>query len=113
MAEVIKKYLGIHPLKAELKKKSGAIPLLVDFHGEPFESNNAITRILNKIFGRRIGVSLLRNIYLTDKYADKVNELETDATKMGTSANTIQNNYIKLDGAGLDENVVLHISEVA
>jgi hypothetical protein len=108
LAEVIKKYLAIHPLKAELKKKSGAIPFLVDSKGIPFESNNTITRILNKIFGKRIGVSLLRNIYLTDKYADKVSELDEDAKAMGTSANTIQNQYVKLDGGSVSpENIVL------
>jgi len=112
MEEVIKKYLTVQPLKSELKKKSGAIPFLVDYQGEPFESINAITRILNKIFGKRIGVSLLRNIYLTDKYADKVSELDKDATLMGTSANTIQNQYVKLDGAGIPENVVLSNCEI-
>lgn len=113
LAEVIKKYLTFHPLKAELKKKSGAVPFLVDYHGNPFESNNAITRILNKIFGKRIGVSLLRNIYLTDKYADKVNELDADATKMGTSANTIQNQYVKLDGGacGSCDNITIETCE--
>jgi hypothetical protein len=95
---VIKKYLKFHPLKAELKKKTGAVPLLVDATGAPFEAVNAITRILNKVFGRRIGVSLLRNIYLTDKYSGKVAELNADATQMGTSASTIQNQYIKMDG---------------
>jgi hypothetical protein len=89
-------------LKAELKKKTGAVPLLVNNLGEPFEANNAITRILNKIFGRRIGVSLLRNIYLTDKYSGKVAELNADATQMGTSASTIQNQYIKMDGGSVE-----------
>jgi len=119
LAEVIKKYIGVHPLKAELKKKSGAVPFLVNYEGEPFESNNAITRILNKIFGKRIGVSLLRNIYLTDKYASKVNELDLDARAMGTSANTIQNQYVKLDGGNLirigddlGDNVVLDIMDI-
>jgi len=96
--EVIRKYLKFHPLKAELKKKSGAVPLLVDATGAPFESQNTITRILNKIFGKRIGVSLLRNIYLTSKYSKEIEDLKEDATNMGTSASTIQNQYIKLDG---------------
>ena len=95
--QVIKSYLKFHPLKADLKKKSGAVPLLVDYIGEPFESVNAITRILNKIFGKRVGVSLLRNIYLTDKYSDKVEDLKDDAEAMGTSSNTILNNYVKVD----------------
>jgi hypothetical protein len=70
----------------------------VDYQGEVFTSNNAITRMLNKVFGKKIGVSMLRNIFLTDKYGDKVKELEQDAKEMGTSASTIQNQYVKLDG---------------
>ena len=40
---------------------------------------------------------MLRNIYLTSKYSDNLKELKDDATNMGTSSNTIQNQYIKLD----------------
>jgi hypothetical protein len=97
MMEVITSYLKIHPLAKELKKKSGAIPFLVDANGEPFEATNAITRILNKIFGKRIGVSMLRNIYLTDKYSDQMKELQQDAHDLGTSSNVIQNQYTKID----------------
>jgi hypothetical protein len=103
MLEVIKSFLKHHPLGKELKKKSGSIPLIVDIEGRPFEMNNAITRILNKVFGKKIGVSLLRNIYLTDKYGDKVKELEQDAKEMGTSASTIQNQYIKNQDAEVPE----------
>jgi integrase len=97
MMEVVTKYLKFHPFKADIKKKSCFVPFLVDQTGEPFENNNAITRILNKIFKKRIGVSMLRNIFLTDKYSDKVEELKKDAAEMGTSAATIQNQYVKLD----------------
>lgn len=103
--DVIRKYLKFHPLRAELKKKTGSVPFLVSADGSPLEGVNAITRILNKIFGRRIGVSLLRNIYLTDKYAPKVAELNNDATAMGTSASTIQNQYIKMDGEPVSDAV--------
>jgi chorismate-pyruvate lyase len=58
---------------------------------------NSITRILNKVFGKKVGVSLLRNIYLTDKYSNKVEDLKEDAEAMGTSSNTILNNYVKVD----------------
>ena len=40
---------------------------------------------------------MLRHIYLTDKYANSMDELEQDATKMGTSTGVIQDNYIKED----------------
>lgn len=97
MLSVIKAFLKHHPNAKTLKKKNGAVPLIVDIEGNPFETNNAITRILNKVFGKKIGVSLLRNIFLTEKYGDKVKELEQDAKEMGTSASTIQNQYVKLE----------------
>jgi hypothetical protein len=40
---------------------------------------------------------MLRSIFLTDKYGEKVKELEKDATDMGTSSSTIQNQYVKTD----------------
>lgn len=98
--EVIEKYLKYHPLKNHLKKKGNFIPLLTDYEGLPYESKNTITRILNKIFKKNIGVSMLRNIFLTDKFGDNVQELNKTAQEMGTSSSTIQNNYIKID---LDE----------
>jgi hypothetical protein len=103
MMKVVHSYLKFHPLAKELKKKSGAIPLLVDANGVPFENPNTITRILNKIFGKRIGVSMLRNIYLTDKYSDNMKEMNDDARMMGTSASTIQNQYVKVQDAPSDK----------
>jgi hypothetical protein len=98
MMEVVKSYLKFHPHSKTLKKKSGVVPFLVDYEGNPFENVNAITRMLNKVFGKKIGASMLRNIYLTDKYSNQMNELKDDATAMGTSTNVIQNQYIKTDG---------------
>ena len=99
MMEVVKTYLRFHPEGKTMKKKSGMIPLLVDIDGNHFQQKNFITKLLNKIFGKKIGVSMLRNIYLTDKYGDKVKELNDTAKEMGTSASTIQNQYVKLDDA--------------
>lgn len=92
---VIKSYLLYHPLKKELKKKKYAVDFLVQSTGKPFTSANTITRILNKIFKRKLGVSMLRHIYLTDKYGASSQELKEDAADMGTSVSTIQNQYIK------------------
>lgn len=68
---------------------------LINFQGEPYIQNNSITRILNKIFNAKVGASMLRKLYLTNKYADTMKELKEDAEDMGTSTGTIQNNYIK------------------
>jgi hypothetical protein len=98
MISVINSYLKFHPKKNEFKKKSASIFLLVNYAGEQFSNPNAITRILNKIFGKKVGVSMLRNIYLTDKYSDKMTEMKQDAHDLGTSTNVIQNQYVKTDG---------------
>lgn len=92
--EIIKIYLKHHPLKSLTKGKFN-IPLLVDSSNEPLKNSNEITRILNKIFNKKIGSSMLRNIYLTNKYSDKMDQLNDDTTAMGTSMNTAQTNYIK------------------
>ena len=97
MIDAVELYLKFHPLGKVLKKKGVLVPLLVDYEGNPFQQTNSITRLLNKIFGKKIGVSMLRNIYLTDKFGDKVNELNETAKAMGTSSSTIQNQYVKLD----------------
>ncbi len=54
-------------------------------------------RTLNKIFGKKIGSSLLRNIFLTDKYKDTKEEMEEDVKAMGTSSMTANTNYIKTE----------------
>lgn len=64
--------------------------------GKPLESVNSITRILNKVFNKKIGSSMLRHIYLTGKYGDKVQEMKETAEKMGHNTQT-QKEYIKND----------------
>lgn len=58
---------------------------------------NGITKILYKIFNKKVGSSLLRNIYLTDKYSDQNKEKLKDSQMMGTSTNVIDSNYVKTD----------------
>lgn len=87
-------FLKYHPLAKEMKK--GAVPLIVAFDGKPFTNNNDFTRILNRIFdNKKIGVSMLRKISLTDKFKDVMHEMQETATAMGTSVSTIQDHYIK------------------
>jgi hypothetical protein len=95
LREIIDFYLKFHPLKAKFREKDALVPLLVDYQGEPFTSNNALTRMLYKIFGSKIGSSMLRKLYLTDKYADVMKQMKEDVADMGTSTSTAQNNYIK------------------
>lgn len=86
LQKVIDMYMAEHPDVPEF---------LVRSNGSPLKTSNDITRRLNKIFGRNISSSMLRNIYLTSKYSKVMNDMKDDTEKMGTSANTAQHNYIK------------------
>jgi len=61
----------------------------------PMTSSTEMTRTLNKILGKKVGCSMLRSIYLTAKHGPEQQALADDATKMGTSIQTIQDHYIK------------------
>lgn len=91
--DVPKKLMSI--LKIYIKFKPESDFLLVNFNGEPLISINSITRILNKIFDKNISSTMLRKMYLTNKYSDTMSELKSDAKAMGTSTNVAQTNYIK------------------
>ena len=62
---------------------------------QPFKNSNAITLLLNRIFRKKIGASMLRKLYLTHKYGDQVEELKNDMKAMGSSVEVANNNYIK------------------
>jgi integrase len=57
--------------------------------------DNGITRILNTLFGKKISVSMLRNIYLSSKYGDQQKAMELDSEAMGTSKDIASNVYTK------------------
>ena len=59
-------------------------------------SANAITKILNRVLDKKIGASMLRHIYLTDKYGDIKDEMAKDAELM-THAVAQQKDDIKKD----------------
>lgn len=67
---------------------------LKDFDGKPLSQVNSITRILNSVFGKNIGSSMLRHIYLTNKFGDKLKEQQQTADNMAHSLQT-QKDYIK------------------
>ena len=94
LINLINSYIKRHPIKLT---NINNIPLLCSFDGSPFTRGNIITRILNKIFGLKISVSMLRNIYLTNKFAPLNIKMDETAHDMGTSTGTIQNSYIKKD----------------
>ena len=94
LKELLQVYFKYHPQSKEIKKKTNdePIPLLPSVRTSP-----EMTRMLNKIFGKKIGVSMLRAINLTDKYGDTLKNLKKDVADMGTSVDTSINNYIKQD----------------
>jgi integrase len=73
--------------------KGRQTPLLIS-NGMPLKSNSSITLILNKIFGKKIGASMLRHIYLTHKFGANYKDREMVSNKMSHSIST-QHRYIK------------------
>ena len=98
LCDLIKVYLQYHPLAKEIKSKTPEnIPFLMTQDGKALDTSTEMTRTLNKIFGKKVGSSLLRNIFLTEKYSDVAKELDADVAKMGTSTSVANSNYIKKD----------------
>ena len=93
LKKVINLFLKYYPHKKDINNKF----MIVNFEGVEPKSSNYITTVLNKIFNKKIGVSMLRNIFLSSKYSDEVKQLNKDVSDMGTSVSNSVNQYIKLD----------------
>ena len=65
---------------------------------EPLNSSQ-YGKILNKIYGEKVSVDVIRSVFLTDLYKGlpKVAELEQIANDMGHSVNAQLNYYVKKD----------------
>ena len=85
MLSVFKQYLDI--------MKLGAGDFILFQKDEKRISSNKITKRLNTIFGKNIGASMLRHIYLTDKYSEVKEEQKNDSEFMSHSLGT-QKTYI-------------------
>ena len=90
LAKIINRYEELCDIKpGEKLLRTGA--------GTPPSSVNWITKTLNKMFGgRKLSVSMLRHIYLTDKYGSQLEDMKEDAADMGHTGAT-QLEYIKKD----------------
>jgi len=64
--------------------------------GKPPTSASWVGTNLNILFGKKISVSMLRNIYLTGKYGDRLDEMKRDAEMMAHTSQG-QQGYIKAD----------------
>lgn len=89
LVSIINLYLLKHP-----GTKKGPYYFLVNYDGSMLPSVNSITRILNRIFGKNVGATMLRHIYLSSKY--DVSEMNEDAEKMGHTSG-MQHEYMKVD----------------
>ena len=67
---------------------------LVKWGNLNLENSNDITRRLNRILGKKVGASMLRHIYLTEKFGGALNEMKKTAEAMGHSVEQ-QREYIK------------------
>jgi len=86
---VIKAYLKYHPKDCDF---------FLSIDGKPLPHSNSITIILNKIFGKRVGCSMLRNIFMTDNFKElqpMLENLKQKCQELGTSPANALNNYIK------------------
>ena len=98
MRRVLQVYLKFHPFAKQIKKKVfEPVPFLMHHDGKAINTSTEMTRMLNKIFGKKVGSSLLRNVFLTDKYGDVAKEMKEDVAAMGTSVQVANDNYIKQD----------------
>ena len=76
LMKVISLYLANHPEKFKFKNKNYDVHFLKTFYNEDIIKSQVITRILNKFFGKSVGSSLLRNMYLSNKYSNIVEDLK-------------------------------------
>nr|WPF46733.1 MAG: hypothetical protein [Lake Baikal virophage 11] len=94
LMDILEVYLKHHPQFKMLKgKNSEPIPFLVGSTGT-LTAANSITRILNKVFGKKVGSSMLRHSFLTSKYGDIIQEQQEDAAAMGHDIE-MQRDYVK------------------
>jgi len=91
LMEIINLYLKYHP---NITKKKDNVAFLVYQNGLAVNKVNSITRLLNKIFQKKVSSSMLRHIYLSNKYGDTLKEQQKDADLMSHNLNT-QKDYIK------------------
>ena len=100
-------FLKYHPLwKGVAKRKADPVKLLVQKDGTPMTAVNAITRVLNRIFGKKLGSSMLRHIFISDKYGSLIEEQKSDAEAMGHTVSVQRDYYKKNDDKPVNQIVV-------
>lgn len=95
LVSVINLYLKKHPGVSK-----SPYFFLVQADDTPLPSVNSVTRILNRVFGKNVGTTMLRHIYLSSKY--DVSEMNDDSEKMGHTSG-MQRDYMKADSVTIPE----------
>ena len=90
---VVNKYIKHRACKFPLDDNDNK-PFLIKPDGSALDKSNDITKTLNKVFGKAIGSSMLRHIFLSDKYSATFKSAKIDAEIMAHSS-AEQKNYIK------------------
>ena len=81
LMNIILLYIKFHPLIKGKKKYN--IEFLVYQNGKSLNKINSITRILNKLFDKKISSSMLRHIWNTYEYGETIKKMKINAEKMG------------------------------
>jgi integrase len=96
LMNVFKIWIKFHPGVMN-NKKTREVKLFTNYEGNnTAKPVNFITLRLNKIFGRKVGATMLRHIYITHKFGNEFEEMAKTATAMGHSVSE-QRDYSKKD----------------
>jgi hypothetical protein len=94
LLKIIQIYLAYHPLIIN-NNKDDETRLLVNYDGKELNDKNGITQILNK-FHNNMGSSMIRHIFISNRFDQVEKDKEKIATQMGHTTAT-QKTYIKHD----------------
>jgi integrase len=95
LADIISVWMRFHPSLTGVKHKPQYVRLIVNMDGT-IPRDNFITLKLNQIFDAKIGVSMLRHIFISEKFGPEMQEMSRVAAAMGHST-TEQRSYAKFD----------------
>jgi hypothetical protein len=107
LRDAIVMYLKHNPHYRASKNKSNEYRFLCKADGTPLTVVNAITRILNKVFGRSVGSSMLRHSYLSKKYGSVMEDMKEDADMMAHGMD-VQKTYIRGGAAAPALDIIEH-----
>ena len=108
LRNILEHFILHHPMLCKFKnntdeqniKEKKSIPLFIQSNGNKITSFY-ITKALNRIFGKKVGVSMLRHIVLSEKFGKILKEQKELAQDMAHSIK-MQSAYIKYDDSKIN-----------